>query len=129
RLPDALDRNSDFWYSATITQSTNAVIQGSAAIQTKATMVEMDKLCKRKTAEGKGEWRILAPIHDELIIDVPDTITEADVQDFVDVMVETYKFGDVPNKQMSSCTDDGVCQSRWMNGLIKRRHHNGTNWG
>lgn len=98
RLPDALDRNSDFWYSATITQSTNAVIQGSAAIQTKATMVEMDKLCKRKTAEGKGEWRILAPIHDELIIDVPDTITEADVQDFVDVMVETYKFGDVPNK-------------------------------
>src|SRR5699024_8429791 len=69
RLPDALDRNSDFWYSATMTQSTNAVIQGSAAIQTKATMDVKDKLCKSKTAEGKGERKIIATIHNGLIID------------------------------------------------------------
>ena len=107
RLPDARNRNSDFWYTSVFTQSTNAIIQGSAAIQTKATMIELDKLCKRKSAEGKGEWRLWCVVHDEALLLVPDTITREDVREFEDVMINTYKFGNVPNK----C--DVEIQRRW----------------
>lgn len=107
RLPDARNRNSDFWYTSVFTQSTNAIIQGSAAIQTKATMIELDKLCKRKSAEGKGDWRLWCVVHDEALLLVPDTITREDVREFEDVMINTYKFGNVPNK----C--DVEIQRRW----------------
>ena len=107
RLPDARNRDSDFWYTSVYTQSTNAIIQGSSAIQTKATMVELDKLCKRKTAEGNGEWRLWCVVHDEALLLVPETITEQDIRDFEDVMLNTYKFGNIPNK----C--DIEIQRRW----------------
>jgi DNA polymerase I len=107
RLPDAKNRNSDFWYTSVFTQSTNAIIQGSSAIQTKATMIELQRLCDRKTAEGRGEWRIWCVVHDEALLLVPDTITRQDVKDFENVMLHTYVFGNVPNKT------DLELQRRW----------------
>ncbi len=111
RLPDAKKRNSDFWYTSVFTQSTNAIIQGSAAIQTKATMIELQRLCDRKTAEGRGEWRLWCVVHDEALLLVPDDVTEQDVKDFEGVMLNTYVFGNVPNK----C--DVEIQRRWGEGL------------
>ncbi|QAT67140.1 DNA polymerase I [Bacillus glycinifermentans] len=111
RLPDAKDRNAKGHYSAVYTQSTNARVQGSAAIQTKATMIALQELCDRKTAEGRGEWRIWCVVHDEALLLVPDTITREDVKDFEDVMLNTYVFGNIPNK-----TDIEICR-RWGNGM------------
>lgn len=111
RLPDAKNRNSDYWYTSVFTQSTNAIIQGSAAIQTKATLIALQQLCVRKTAEGRGDWRLWCVVHDEALLLVPDTITRQDVQDFEDVMVNTYVFGNVPNK----C--DVEIQRRWGEGI------------
>lgn len=98
RLPAARDRNAKGHYSSVFTQSTNARVQGSSAIQTKVTMIELQKLCERKTDEGKGEWRIWCVVHDEALLQVPDTVTKQDVRDFEDVMINSYKFGDIPNK-------------------------------
>lgn len=117
RLPDALDPDSDYWYSAVMTQSTNAIIQGSAAIQTKATLIELQKLCERKTNEGKGEWRLWCVVHDEALIQVPDTVTAEDIDDFRRVMVETYEFGDVPNKtdiELSLRWGEGMSEEEWF---------------
>lgn len=111
RLPDAKNRNSNFWYTSVFTQSTNAIIQGSAAIQTKATMLELQKLCDRKTAEGRGEWRLWCVVHDEALLLVPDDVTDQDIKDFEDVMLNTYVFGNVPNK----C--DVEIQTRWGEGM------------
>lgn len=113
RLPDAKDRTANGHYSAVFTQSTNARVQGSAAIQTKATMLELQKLCERKTEEGRGEWRLYCVVHDEALLLVPESITEEDVQEFEDVMVNTYVFGNIPNK----C--DVEIQYRWGDGKTK----------
>lgn len=98
RLPNAKDSNAKGYYPAVFTQSTNARVQGSSAIQTKATMIELQALCDRKTAEGRGEWRIWCIVHDEALLQVPETITGRDIEDFEDVMINTYVFGNVPNK-------------------------------
>src|SRR5699024_3706158 len=47
---------------AAMRQGPNAKVQGLAALQTKETMIEMDKLCQ---AKGRG-WRLFFSIHDEL---------------------------------------------------------------
>lgn len=106
RLPDARNRDSDYWYTSVYTQSTNAIVQGSASIQTKVTLIELQKLCDKK-----DDWFILAPVHDEIIIDVPDTITREEIQEFVDVMTNSYRFGDLPNKT------DVELYKRWSEGI------------
>lgn len=110
RLPHAKNRNSDYWYTAVFTQSTNARVQGSSAIQTKVTMNKLQELCERKTLEGNGEWRLWTVVHDEALLLVPETITQDDVKDFEDVMVNSYVFGNVPNK-----TDIEIMR-RWGEG-------------
>jgi len=111
RLPDAKERSAKGYYPAVFTQSTNARVQGSAAIQTKVTMIALQGLCDRKTAEGRGEWRIWSVVHDEALLQVPETATSKDVEDFEDVMVNTYVFGNIPNK-----TDIEFCY-RWGDGI------------
>lgn len=111
RLPDAKDRNAKGHYSAVYTQSTNARVQGSAAIQTKETMIALQELCDRKTAEGRGIWRPWCVVHDEDLLLVPETITREDVAAFEDVMVNTYVFGNIPNK-----TDIEIMR-RWGEGM------------
>ncbi|WP_212924141.1 hypothetical protein, partial [Bacillus licheniformis] len=59
----------------------------------------------------RGEWRIWCVVHDEALLLVPDTITREDVKDFEDVMLNTYVFGNIPNK-----TDIEICR-RWGNGF------------
>lgn len=96
---------------------TNNQVQGTSAIQTKVTMIGLDKLCKRKTLEGKGEWRLWATVHDEVILEVPETITEEDIKDFENVMLSSYKFGSVPNKtdiEISRAWGRGVSIKEWF---------------
>jgi DNA polymerase I len=72
-------------------QATNARIQGSAAIQTKLVMAELYKLVQRKG------WRLLATIHDEILLYVPLAITPEEVIEIEDIMVNTVKLR-VPSK-------------------------------
>lgn len=102
RLPDVLSHVS--WIRAKAErQATNARIQGSAAVQTKVTMLRLAELCKRKG------WKMLFTIHDEIAVLAPDTITRADVKEFEDVMVNSFPL-DVPNKT------DIVIEKRWSDG-------------
>lgn len=84
RLPEI--RSTDRWERLRAErQTTNSIIQGSAAIQTKATMIKLHELCKRKG------WELVATIHDECCLYVPDTITTSEVYEIEDVMINTIK--------------------------------------
>ncbi|MRX54659.1 DNA polymerase I [Bacillus idriensis] len=90
RLPEAKSRERGLQFRA-IRQATNAIIQGSAAIQTKLTMIETQKLCRRKG------WTLAWSCHDEQGVYAPETITMDDVKEFEAVMLNTVKLI-VPNK-------------------------------
>lgn len=94
RLPEAKKkvRGYDPEVSRALRQSGNAVIQGTSAIQTKATLVVLHEYCKRKG------WRLILTLHDEQAVLVPDTITREEVAEFEDILVNTYIFGNIPNK-------------------------------
>lgn len=88
-------------------QAPNAVVQGSSSIQTKTTLIEMFKLCKRKNG-----WKLWGTYHDEIVVEVPKDFTESDAKDLYNVMVNSYKWGeDVPNG-----TDIEVME-RWGEGV------------
>lgn len=93
-------------------QIKNSYVQGSAAIQTKATMLAVDKWCQQKTAETGEEWRIAFSIHDEIGIYAPETVTREEVDEFERIMLETVKLS-VPNK-----TDIEISY-RWGDGMTK----------
>lgn len=112
RLPGA--RSTDKWERLRAErQATNAIIQGSAAIQTKLTIIALQKLCRRKG------WRLLATVHDEVLVLAPVTITREEVQEFEDVMINTVKLR-VPNK-----TDIEI-QTRWGEGMKPEEYFTGT---
>lgn len=86
-------------------QCTNAIIQGSAAIQTKCVMLRLDELCKQKDG-----WELALTVHDELGVYVPKSITIEEVMEFESVMLNTVKLA-VPSK-----TDIEI-QERWSNAV------------
>ena len=115
RLPEAKKRPKNWEergeVARALRQGPNAVIQGTSAIQTKTTIVKLHELCRRKG------WRLLATIHDEVLLLVPDTITRADIAEFENVMINTYRFGDVPNKtdiELSLRWGEGMSIDEWF---------------
>ena len=92
RVPEIRSRDEWEVYRAE-RQVKNSVIQGSAAIQTKKTMLNLDAWC-----EEKPEERTLAlQVHDEVGCYVPDTITPEEVREFENIMLTSVEL-DVPNK-------------------------------
>lgn len=102
RLPEARSKDRFEQFRA-MRQATNAIIQGSAAIQTKLTMIEVQKLCRRKG------WTMAFQVHDELGVYVPEDVSFDDVKEFENVMLNTVKLR-VPNKT------DIELSHRWGNG-------------
>lgn len=94
-------------------QAPNARIQGLAAIQTKITMLEMDKLLKRKG------WEWFAPIHDEIVIYTDDNLTKEDIAEIERVMTQSYLLKGVDN-----ATDIEI-QRRWGNSISANDYLNG----
>ena len=85
-------------------QIKNSFVQGSAAIQTKKTMIEVDRLNESKN------WTLAFSIHDEIGDYVPENITREDAKEFENVMLNTVKLN-VPNK-----TDIEISR-RWGEGM------------
>src|SRR6185312_8956430 len=74
-------------------QATNARVQGSSSIQTKVTMIKAHEYCAQKDG-----WHLWGTIHDELIFEVPEDFTQEEAQDIHNLMVDSYRWGDVvPN--------------------------------
>jgi DNA polymerase-1 len=77
------------WVNGALRAAVNARIQGTAADILKLIMIDMYKLCVQKG------WKLVATIHDEIVMFVPDTITPQDIADVERVMTQTVKL-DVP---------------------------------
>ena len=109
RLPDAKSR--DKWTRLRAErQATNARIQGSAAIQTKLTMVALQRLCREK------DWQMAWTCHDEVGLYVPETISYGDVKEFERVMTESVPLS-VPNKsdvELSRRWGEGYTVDEWF---------------
>jgi DNA polymerase I len=108
RLPEIWSRDEWQVYRAE-RQTTNARIQGSAAIQTKIVMLALHKWIKKKRASGR-RFNMLASIHDEVLLYVPRDITIEEVRDIEDIMINTVKL------KVPSATDIEI-MSRWGEGV------------
>ncbi len=98
-------------------QATNAIIQGSAAIQTKKTMIALSDWCAEKRANGMLFY-LVATVHDEVLLYVPQDITRKEVEEFRDIMVNTVKLA-VPNKtdiELMVRWGEGYTVDAWFNG-------------
>lgn len=131
RLPEATERRFDIPYgkynepefegqrkhnssiSRALRQAPNAVVQGSSAIQTKATLIKAHEVCQQR--EG---WAISNVIHDAIFWEVPEDFTEEDAELITKVMTETYPWGDeVPNGtdlEVMKRWSDGVSLADWF---------------
>lgn len=93
--------------SKSLRQAPNACVQGASAIQTKVTMLELSKLCQRYDG-----WSLWCTVHDEVLVEVPDTITNQQTKELENVMVNSYKWGvNIDNKT------DLEFMKRWGEGM------------
>lgn len=99
-------------YSRVERMSVNAVVQGSAAEILKIAMIEV-----YKHLETKGtEWKFLGTIHDELLIEIPDTATPEEIMEIVHIMVSTTTLN-VPIKtdvEVMTTWGEGVPMEEWV---------------
>lgn len=97
-------------------QIKNSYVQGSAAIQTKKTMIAVDEWCQRKTEEFGELFTLVFSIHDEIGIYAPEhLITPELVEEFESIMLETVKLS-VPNR-----TDIEISY-RWGEGMAPEQY-------
>jgi DNA polymerase-1 len=78
-------------YNRVARQSTNFRVQGSAADIMKLGMIAVNEYIKTKG----DSWRMIAVVHDELILEIPETSTKEEIQLMADAMVGAVKL-DVP---------------------------------
>ncbi|MBC2104039.1 DNA polymerase [Listeria booriae] len=102
RLPDALKGEY-----RPLLQCSNARVQGEAAIQTKVTMNKMSEVLAELRAKGR-DFRPLATVHDELLVEAPADITEEERDILVDVMTQSYLLEGVDNE-----SDVEIYTERW----------------
>lgn len=116
RLPDA-KKAQEYWKRAKAErQATNAIIQGSAAIQTKITILSLDRWCKQKQQAGRN-IRLLCTVHDEILLVAPKDVNAQEIQEMRDIMINSVQL-DVPNK-----TDIEIME-RWMDNVIFDQEYN-----
>lgn len=104
-----------FWnvrkpYSRVERQSVNAVIQGSASDILKRAMINVYKHIKTK----HKDWKFLATIHDEILLEIPDTTTPEEITEVENIMRETTQLK-VPIKV------DTEVMKRWGEGIPKEQ--------
>lgn len=107
------DRKHNSSINQAMRQAPNAMVQGLAAIQTKVTMIELDKLVK---ARG---WQWFAPIHDEIVLYTGDDLSAEDIAEIDRIMTQSYLLDGVDN-----ATDIEI-QRRWGESITAEEYLNG----
>lgn len=96
-------------YGRVSRQSVNAIIQGTGAQIMKRAMIGL----YNHFLEKGSDWKILATIHDEVLLEVPDTITPEEVTTLEDIMKTCVKLA-VPMKV------DTEVMKRWGEGVPRK---------
>src|SRR5690625_721011 len=107
------DRKHNSAINQAMRQAPNAMVQGLAAIQTKVTMIELDKLVK---ARG---WQWFAPIHDEIVLYTTDDLSAEDIAEIDRIMTQSYLLDGVDN-----ATDISI-QKRWGESITAEEYLQG----
>lgn len=108
RLPQAADRMATYGdRSRAERQAVNGKIQGESAIQTKVTLNNMSSWCREQRSNGRN-FRVLATIHDEILVTAPFDVTGDERDNLVEIMTTSYPFGNVPLK-----SDVEIYMERW----------------
>lgn len=107
RLPEAKGNSHQYdpKRNRAMRQGPNARIQGLAAIQTKVTLVELDKVAKQRG------WKHFGAIHDEILLLMPESATEEDFRILNEVMTQSFRIEGVENR-----TDIEI-QRRWSDSI------------
>jgi DNA polymerase-1 len=67
---------------------------------------------------NKPGWSLWATVHDELIFEVPEDFTEAEAQDIRNIMINSYRWGEVvPNGtdiEVMTRWGEGVSVDKWF---------------
>lgn len=79
-------------YGVVQRQSVNAVIQGSASEIMKKAMIKLWRHCVKKG------YKFLATVHDEVLIEVPETINLAEIEELESLMCEAVTLDGIPIK-------------------------------
>jgi DNA polymerase-1 len=120
RLPEAKNPQAERWQrSRAERQATNAIVQGSSAIQTKVSMNAIYRWCMEKQAQGH-DFKMWCVVHDESLILAPDDVTREEVREYERLMLESYKFGDIPLKtdvEMMYRWGQSVTVDEWFSGI------------
>lgn len=107
------ERKHNSLVSKALRQAPNACVQGASAIQSKVTLIKLHELC-----EQHDGWNLWCTVHDEHLLEVPDTITPEETKEIERVMVESYKWGDnVANKtdlEIMRVWGDGMTPEDWF---------------
>src|SRR5690625_5302339 len=107
------DRKHNSAINQAMRQAPNAMVQGLAAIQTKVTMIELDKLVK---ARG---WQWFAPIHDEIVLYTGDDLLAEDIAEIDRIMTQSYLLDGVDN------ASDIEIQRRWGESITAEEYLQG----
>ncbi|PEM08522.1 DNA polymerase [Bacillus wiedmannii] len=100
-------------YHAVCRQGVNTIIQGSAADVMKLAMIAVYEICK------KYGYKILATIHDEILIEVPKDIEEDKVTEIENAMLSVVSLS-VPMK-----CDTAFSEKRWGDDVGKKDWYEG----
>lgn len=99
--------NASLPYQRVERQSVNSVIQGSASDILKRAMRDVYYHLQKKDG-----WKLVGTIHDELLFEIPDSATKAEIEEIERIMIETTQL-DVP------ISVDTEIMQRWGEGTPK----------
>ena len=113
----------DYWkvakpYSRVKRMAVNAVIQGTAAEFMKIAMINLWKHLQTKGSD----WKIIGTVHDEVLVEVPDTITIEEVEEIEEMMKSGVDLGDMPVKvdtEFSKVWGKGISKKEWIENGCK----------
>lgn len=99
-------------YGRVARQSVNAVIQGSSADYIKMVMLRVNEYLKSKG----DDWKLIATIHDEILMEVPDTITAEDIAELDRIMtnIEWFKFPVATDSVVMYKWGDEIPVKEWL---------------
>lgn len=100
-------------------QSINAVIQGSGADIMKKAMVDIWRHLKKKGSD----WKMIATIHDEVLIEIPETATPEEIQEIATIQKQAVSLS-IPMKcdvEVSATWGKGVSFNEWLEAGCGRK--------